>query len=96
MSSISSNHTDPDQRPPVQLKVPNLTHRNLKPAPNLSNERADKTALLLERMHIPKKKINLKDPSKHGLPPLARVVAKRWWPQVSDQAARTAGGEGWF
>jgi hypothetical protein len=69
MSSISSNHTDPDQRPPMQLKMPNLTHRNLKPAANLSNERADKTALLLERMHIPKKQINLKNPSKHAFRP---------------------------
>ena len=69
MNRISSNHTDPDQRPPMQLKMPNLTHRNLKPAPNLSNDGAHDRALLLKGLHIPKKQINLKNPSKHAFRP---------------------------
>jgi hypothetical protein len=69
MSSIRSNNADSDERPPMQLQMPDLRNRNLETAPNLSNERTDKTALLLERMHIPKEQIDLKDPSKHAFRP---------------------------
>jgi len=69
MSSLSSNDGNPNQSPPMQLKMPNLRNRNLKLAPDLSDDRPDKAALLLERMHIPKQQINLQDPSKHAFRP---------------------------
>jgi hypothetical protein len=67
MSSVSSNHGHPNQRPPVQLKMPRLSNRNLKLLPEFGDYWADYAALLLQGMHIPKKQINLKNPSKHVL-----------------------------
>ncbi len=69
MRSLSRNHSNPNQSPPVQLKMPSLRHRNLKLPPNISNHRPNDPTLLLERMHIPKKQINLKNPSKHAFRP---------------------------
>jgi hypothetical protein len=66
MSSLSPDHSNTNQSPPMKFKMPNLTNGNLKPAANLSNDRPNKPALLLERMHIPKKQIYLQDPSKHA------------------------------
>jgi len=69
MRGLCRNDSNPDQGPPVQLKMPRLRRGNLKLASNLSNDGPNKPALLLERMHIPKKEIDLQDPSKHALPP---------------------------
>jgi hypothetical protein len=75
MRGFRRNYRNPNQNPPMKFKMPNLTNGDLKPAANLSNDRPNKPALLLERMHIPKKQINLQDPSKHVL-----FRPKRgWW-----------------
>jgi len=78
MRGLSSNDGNTNQRPPMQLQVPSLGHRNLKLPPNLRNDRSNESALLLKRMHIPKKQVNLKNPSEHASPPLARVLAETW------------------
>ena len=69
MTSLSSYDGNPNQSPAVQLKMPSLRHRDLKLPPNISNQRPNDPTLLLERMHIPKKQINLKNPSKHAFRP---------------------------
>jgi len=67
MSSLSPNHSNTNQSPPMKFKMPRLGNRNLKLAPNLSNQGPNDPPLLLERMHIPKKQINLQNPSEHVL-----------------------------
>jgi len=67
MRGLGRNHRNPDQSSPVQLKMPNLANRNLKLPPNVSDQRPNKPALFLKRMHIPKKQINLQDASEHVL-----------------------------
>jgi hypothetical protein len=69
MPSVNSNDGYPNQSPPMQFKMPNLPHRNLKTLANVSDDRPNNPALLLERMHIAKKQINLKNPSKHAFRP---------------------------
>ncbi len=51
----------------MQIKMPCLRHRNLKPLPNVSNDRADDAAFLFERVHISQKQINLQNAGKHVL-----------------------------
>jgi len=67
MRGLRRNHRNPDQSPPVQLKMPNLTNRNLKLPSEVGNHRANKTPLFFKRVHIPKKQINLQDASEHVL-----------------------------
>jgi hypothetical protein len=66
MTSRRTNNSYANQGPPMQINMPRLRHGNLELAANLSDDRPNKTPLLLERMHIPKKQINLKNPSKHA------------------------------
>jgi len=67
MSGRRTNNSYPNKGSPMQIKMPRLGNRNLKLAPNLSNQGPNDPPLLLERMHIPKKQINLQNPSEHVL-----------------------------
>ena len=67
MRGLGRNHSNADQRPPVQLKMPSLRHRR----PQTSSERQQRSAarlpLLLQRMHVAKQQVELKNPSEHAL-----------------------------
>ncbi len=64
MSPVRRNHSNPDQRPSMELQMPSLSSRHLKPPPQLSHNRPHHRPLLLQRMNIPKKQIQSKLPNK--------------------------------
>ena len=68
MRSRRTNNRYPNKCPPMKFKMPHLSHRNLKLAANLSNDRPNDGPLLLKGLHIPKKQIDLQNAREHALP----------------------------
>ena len=57
----------PDQRPAMQVLVPDLGHRDLVGTPQLGDHRADEPTLLLERVDVAQEDVELEGSHEHDV-----------------------------
>jgi hypothetical protein len=69
VAGIGRNSGHADQRPAVQVRMPRLSRRDIKPLPKLSDHRSDQGALLLQGMNVTEQDVQFQSADVHHSPP---------------------------